>query len=130
MAKNYIAQLIKDRKLGEFERSLELGFALDPIKAVAFRHGDLNEVIVVLTDRYFKLIKGYKVTEFNIRPIPDSALPYEFKDIRKSQIGCDDEDFKRFYLRFMAKRYNTFAADYKSLREKQTAYDLGEITTL
>lgn len=130
MAKDYIYRLIKDQKLISLERSIELGFGSEIIKATVFRNADLNEITIVLADKYFKYIKAYRATEFDCYPIKQCALPYEYTDIPLSKSNTNDAEFRKFYLRFMKKTYDSFAADYRAYVSQQADLDLGETTSL
>ena len=130
MAKNYVSQLFKENQEKKLERAFEQDLALSPIKAVVFRYMDSNEMIIILADRGFKLIKGYKATEFDCKPISDAVLPDEFKGVEKSRMVIDNADVKRFYLRFMAKTFDSFASDYRKHINKLVDLDLGETTSM
>lgn len=130
MAKNYIAQLFKENKQDDLEKALEQELALSPIKAVVFRYSDSNEVIMILADRDFKLIKGYKATEFDCKPISNAVLPDQFKNMERSRMTFDDNSVRKFYLRFLKNKFPTYAADYRAYINKKADLDLGETASV
>ena len=129
MAKDYISRLVVEDKIGALEDAFENEFSLCPkLKAVVYRVPDGKSINIVLADRGLNFIKAYKATEFNCSPISKDLLPDEFREVPRSRMSCDDGDVRKFYLRFMKKTFDTYAADYKANLNRQAEYDLAETT--
>lgn len=129
MEKDYIYQLYKQNKIIELEKAFESEFSKQ-IKTVIIMEPSQKVLDIIITDRLFKLIKAFRATDFDCEPFKDNLLPYMYKDMPKSEKYADAEEVRRFYLRFMAKNFNTYKADFKAQLIEQADLDLGEITSV
>ena len=125
---NYIYELYKKGGIIELEKKIEnTGNKL--LKASVSMRPSQTQLLIVITDRHFHLIKAYEATEFDCKPIEQCCLPYGYDKLPKSEKGyCDDADFRKFYLRFMKNEFDTYYEDYKAHQLKLVDKDLDVAT--
>ena len=121
---NYIYELYKINGIDKLEDKIEnLGDGL--LKASVTMRPSQRELLIVLTDRSFHFIKAFEATDFDCQPIEQNFLPWGFDKLPKSEHSyVNDEDFRRFYLRFMKKEFETYYEDYKNYQLKLVDKDL------
>lgn len=121
---NYIYELYKNNDIAKLEDRIEnIGDGL--LKASVTLRPSQRELLIVITDRSFHFIKAYDATEFDCQPIEQNFLPWGFDKLPKSENGyVDDATFRRFYLRFMKKNFETYYEDYKAYQLKLVDKDL------
>ena len=126
---DYIWELSKQNKVVEFQNNLE---AESPsgIKVVAYIGPSQRDLYIAIADRSFKLIKTFKATDFDCCAIKDDMIPYHFEHMQKSEKCVDEEEVRRFYLRFMNKNFKTYKDDYKAHLDEKVALDFGETTSV
>lgn len=125
MQKDYIYQLYKQNKIIELEREFEQKFSCQ-IKVVVYMAPSQKALNIIIADRTFKLIKEYKATDFDCKPVKEDSLHFMYQDMPKSEKCCDDAEVRKFYLRFMKRNFETFIDDFKSHLIAQANSDLGE----
>ena len=125
MEQNYIYKLYEANKIIELEKEFEKVYSPE-IKVVVYMEPSQKALNIIIADRLFKLIKAYKATDFDCKPIVDGYLPFMYQDMPKSEKCCDDADVRRFYLRFLKRNFETFIADFKAQLLEQANSDLGE----
>ena len=125
---NYIYELYKRNEIIKLENAIERAYP--QFKASIIMAPSQRQLYIALTDRKFHFVKAYIAEDFNCKPTEQRLLPYQLDNLPQSKTICDDESFRKFYLRFMNNNFETYKTDYKAYINEQAEKDLNESVTI
>ena len=123
---NYIYELYKNNGITKLEERIE-NISGKLLKASVSMRPSQTELLIVITDRRFHFIKAYQATDYGCKSEEQCFLSFGYDKLPKSEKGyCNDEDFRKFYLRFMAEQFPTYEDDYYEHINNEARKDLGK----
>ena len=118
---NYTYELARQGKIFDLEKAYEKEYP--QIKVSAYLHFNEKDIIMIVCDKYMHFIKAFIAKDFDCKEFEVKYLPQKLKELPKSDKYCDDNEIRKFYLRFMKSQFETYYSDYKKHQLQQIDQD-------